>query len=81
MAGVSGISTRGAETRAVSFRDGDEFWLALLSLVIDHGARWRVLLLEVLVNQFVLSSAIAFNAFSYGVNIFDQRFIASSGIQ
>lgn len=59
----------------------NEFSLILLSLVIDHGARWCVLLLEILVNQFVLTFAISFNAFSYGVNIFHQRFIANSRIQ
>lgn len=65
----------------MSFCDGDEFSLILLSLVIDHGARWCVLFLEMLVNQFVLTFAISFNAFSYGVNVFNRRFIANSRIQ
>lgn len=51
----------------MSFCDGDEFLLMLLSLVRDHGTWWSALLLETFVKQFALTFAIAFNAFSYRV--------------
>lgn len=46
---------------------GMSFPLMLLSLVIDRGTWWCGLLLETLVNQFVLTLAIALNTLSYRV--------------
>lgn len=61
----------------MSFCDGNEFSPILLSLARGGGARRCVLLLEIFVNQFLLTSAVAFNTFSYGATIFNRLFITN----